>query len=796
MLASYIKIALRNLRRHKAYSLINVLGLAVGIACSLVIFLHIAFEAGFDRQSPAAGRTYRVTGEFRRGERANASPYIPATASLRAEIPEIEAEARLFTYSWKEKALIGAGARSFYEEGFFLADPSVLDIFAIQLLRGEAGAALADPGRILLSESAARKYFGDGDPVGQTLAVKNMSRADFIVSGVFRDVPADAHFHPDFIAPLEAGGRIFWPDFLERNSFFTYVRLRPGAAAGDVQAKLGRVMGSRMGRMASAWTFRLQPLTDIHLRSGLNGEIETGGDLKSLRLLALLALIILAGACINFVNLATARSESRAVEVGLRKTVGARRAQIVRQFLAESFVLALAAVPPAVLLFLLLRPALNSVLNVQRPLSGIPWLPFAAILAGVLAFIGLAAGTYPAFVLSRFSPAGILRGHSRTAARRSPARRVLVVVQCAAAIGLTAGTLVVLSQMRYIQNKNLGFDKEQVIVLPLKDEETQASFAAFKDVLAGLPDVVGVSASESLPSEVGRRHPLWREEAAGEEPVLWVGVDYDFLDVYGMEMAAGRKFSPRFPSDAKRAYIINETAAKAFGWTEPLGKGLGLSNQGLARPMFERGEVIGVVRDFHPQSLHRPIEPVVLCLLGRTAEYAAVKIRPGATPRALAAVGEAWRRSYPGRPFDYFFFDERVARMYAAERRSGGMYGAGAALSLFLSALGLAGLASFSAARRTREIGIRKTFGASVRDIVVLLAGEYAKLFVAAGIVALPAAYAMARQWLSGFAYRIEVGPWTFLLAAGAAGAILIAAVGAQSLRAAQADPAKSLRYE
>ncbi len=798
MLKNYIHVALRNLRRHKLYSLINIFGLAVGMACSLIIFLHIAHEFSYDRQSPAAGRTYRITAEFQRGERSSLMPYIPAGPTLAAELPEVEAEARLFTYSWKEKALIGAGPHSFYEEGFFLADPGILDMLAIPLLQGDARSALADSGRILLSESAARKYFGTGDPLGKTLAVKNMIQADFVVAGVFRDVPANAHFHPNFIAPIEAGNRVFWPGFLERNSFFTYIRLKPGASAAVLQAKLGRVLGRRLGNDAAFFTFMLQPLTDIHLRSHMSGEIEANGDLKSVGLLALLAWLVLIGACINFVNLTTARSESRAKEVGLRKTVGAIRPQIVRQFLAESCVLALAAVGPALFLVWWLWPAFQSLMNVRRPLSAVPVPMFLAILAGLLAFIGLAAGSYPALVLSRFAPSEILRGRVKAGYRRSLSRSVLVVVQSAAAVILMAGTVMVLFQMRYIQNKNLGFDKEQVVILRLKDYEAQKGYAVLKSALARLPDIVGVAASESLPSEITRRHPAWHEgaEAGVEEPILWTAVDYSFLDVYGMKLAAGREFSRDKPSDEKRAYIINETAARAFGWAEPVGKGFALSNKNLARPMFEKGEVIGVVRDFHFQSLHKPIEPVVLSIREDSVNYAAVKIRPGRIAQALAALTEAWKRVFPGRPFDYFFFDENVARMYASERRIGRMFGAGAALSLFLSALGLFGLASFSAAKRTREIGIRKTLGASVRDIAVLLSKEFALLFVAANMIAWPAAYLLTKKWLMGFAYRIAAGPQIFLLASVAAGLILTAAVGFQALKAALANPVESLRYE
>ena len=798
MLRNYVKIAVRSLLRHKAFALINIAGLAVGMACSLVIVLHIAQELSFDRRSPAAGRTYRITDEYKRGQRLFRSCDVPAVPPLANDLPEVESGVRLFTYSWKEKALIAVGSKSFYEGGLFLADPSVLDVFAIPLVKGDPGTVLADPGRIILSESAARKYFGTDDPIGKVLSVKNLSRDDFVVSGVFRDMPANVHFHADFIAPLEAGNGLFWKNFLSRNSFYTYVRLRPGASADTMEKKLPAVFERALGATARDFSFRLQRLTDIHLRSHLSDEIEPNGDVQTLLLLALLAAVILAGAGINFVNLATARSESRAREVGLRKVIGARRPQIARQFLAESFVLALAAVPPALLLTAAFLPAFSALVRTQLSLSAVPATTLAAALAGLVIAVGLAAGSYPAFVLSAFTPAAILRNAVRTGSRRSVSRSVLVVVQCAGAVILTVGTLVVLLQMRYIQNRRMGFDKDQVVILPLKDHEAQLGYPVLREALAQNPNILRVSASESLPSEITRRHPAWHEGAAEavEERILWNAVDYDFLDTYGMELAAGRNFSREFPSDEKRGYILNETAARAFGWTQPVGKAFALSNKDLARPMFEKGEVIGVVRDFHSQSLHKPIEPVVLSIQKDSYNFAAVKLRQGKIPETLAFLAETWKRVLPGRPFDDSFFDEDVAKMYASELRTGRMFGAGASLSLFIAALGLFGLASYSASRRTKEIGIRKTLGASVRDITVLLSREFAGLFLLANVLAWPIAYLLAKQWLGKFAYRIGASPAILLLASAAAFLVLIVSVGSQAVKAALADPVDSLRYE
>jgi putative ABC transport system permease protein len=798
MFRSHVIVAVRNLFHHKIYALINILGLAVGMGCSLVIFLHIAGEFSYDRQSPGADRTYRLTGEYKRGGRISHSAFIPAVPPLQIEIPEIETSVRLFTYSWREKALLASGAESFYEEGFFLADPAVLDMFAIPLLQGDAGTALADPGRIILSQSAAAKYFGSRDPIGRTLSVKNYTPTEFVVSGIFRDMPENIHFHADFIAPLEAGNKVFWPGFLDRNSFYTYVRLRRGVPASAAGKKLPAVLGRHLGAEAESFVFHLQPLTDIHLRSQLGSEIEANGDLKSVFLLALLAIVILAGSGINFVNLATARSAGRAKEVGLRKVIGARRPQIVRQFLAESGLLTLASVPPAFLLAVVLVPAFNGLLNARVSFRSVPPMTLGLALAGLVIAVGLAAGTYPAFLMSGFAPAEALKRRVQTGSRRSLIRGALVVIQCAGAVTLMAGTLIILSQMRFIQNRKMGFDKEQIVILPLKDSEARSGYPALKAALTLNPEVLHVSASESLPSQISWRHPAWHEGAGSEveEPILWNAVDYDFLETFGMELAAGRSFSRNFPSDEKRGYIINETAARIFGWARPVGMSFALSNKNLKVAWFDKGEIIGVVKDFHSQSLHKPIEPVVLSIQKDSYRFAAVKVRPGRTGETLASLAGTWKRILPGRPFDGFFFDDSVAKMYASERRIGRAFGAGALLSLFLAALGLFGLASYSAAKRTKEIGIRKTLGASTRDIVLLLSREFAGLFLAANLAAWPIAYVVTQKWLQGFAYRIAAGPSIFLLASAVGLVVLAMSVSSQALKAAWADPADSLRFE
>jgi putative ABC transport system permease protein len=798
MFINYLNVALRNIKRYKGYSFINIAGLAIGMACALVIFLHIAFEFSYDKHHKNADRIFRITSEFKQGDRADHSAYIPAIPPLQEEFPEVVTSVRIFSYSWKEKAIVSNGEKYFYEERFFLADPSIFEIFSIPLLKGDLKTALKDTNQIVISESIARKYFGDDNPLGQVLSFKNPGQAEFLVSGVFKDFPPNSHFHCDFVVPLTAGSNLFWDNFLNRNSFYTYVLLQKGISPAEVEKKFSAFLRKHLGNDAGFFTLHLQPLTSIHLHSHLNGEIEANSDIKYIYLFSLLALIILASACFNFINLSTARSESRAKEVGLRKVVGAQRFQIIRQFLAESFFLALVALPLAFLLLEVLLPAFNRILNSNLTLSSIERPTLLAGLAAIILFVGFLSGSYPAFLLSAFQPVRVLKSRIRTGSHRSLARSVLVVVQCAASVILMIGTLIVFSQMRYIQNKKMGFDKDQVVILHLKDWETIQSYPLLKNALVQNLNILYVTASANLPSNITRTHNAWYEgiSAEIEVPIFWNAVDYDFLETYGIELSAGRGFSKEFPSDEKQAYIINEAAAKAFGWKEAIGKKFGLSNRNLRQAMFEKGEIIGVVKDFHSQSLHKKIEPLVLSIQKDFCQYVAVKIQKNHIQGTLSSISAEWKKIYSNRPFDYFFFDEEVEKMYKSERQAGRIFGYATLLSILVVSLGLYGLASFSAAKRTKEIGIRKTLGASVSDIMILLSKDFARLFLIANAIAWPVSYALIKKWLQSFAYRINLGPQIFLLAAFLALVIMLLSVGSQAIKAALANPVDSLRYE
>ncbi len=797
MFRAHLKLVLRTMAKHRGYTLISIAGLALALTCAFLMLLFITFEMSYDRYHENAGRVYRVTSAWS-GARAGESAAVSGDLRLDRQFPEVEKTARLFTYSWKEKALVAGNERSFFEERFFLADPSIFDIFSFDFVRGDSKTALAGTSGLVISESMAAKYFGREDPLGKILAVKNLGQTDMKVTGVIKDMPRNSHVRCDFIAPFAAGDTLFWPDFAKRNSSYVYLLLARGATPVGLESKFPSFLAGHLGDNSRNVSLRLQPLTSIHLHSNFSDEIEPNGDLGTVRLFGLLAFIVLAVAVINFVNLTTARSIGRAREIGLKKVSGAGRGALIRQFLAEAVLFALLALPVALALAQALLPLFNGALDASLTMNfkGNGRLFAGAALLTVLT--GLLAGLFPAFVLSGFRPVEVLKGKFSLGSRGAFVRRFLVVIQYAASIVLMTGAAVVATQLRFIQSKDLGFDRDQVVILPIKDAETMAGYDTLKTAFLRSPAVLGVSGSWGVPSRIRGGHAVQREGApAGEEVLVPVCfVDFDFLSTYKMELRSGRDFSREFGSDDKRAYIINETAARSFGWAEPLGKKIQLSNRDLMRAEFEPGEVIGVVRDFHFRSLHERIDPLVLKIRKTEFTHVAARLSPGQVRTGLDFLAASWKQLFPERPFEFSFLDEDIDRLYREDRRTGRVFGYATAFSILIAGLGLFGLASFSTAQRTREIGIRKVLGASAESIVVLLSREFAALVLAANVLAAPVAYVLMTRWLQSFAYRTGPGAWTFILAAGLSFLLALATVSTKAMRSALSNPVDSLRYE
>ena len=802
MLKNYLTVALRHLWRGKAYTAINVAGLALGVAACMLIGLYVHDEWSYDRFHRHADRLFRVVQE------ETAATPLPLAPLLAESLPGVVAQARIVP-TLGDVLIRDTNDNQFYESRFYWADSSLLDVFSFPLLRGDSRAVLRETGSVVIAEHIARKYFGETDPIGQTLIFDVGFTASLRVTGVLKDPPSNAHFRPDFLASLStflSFGFLNEADW-DQHYARSYLRLDRPATAERVAAALPDFLARHTDEAAG---YRLQPVLDVHLRSALAGELEASGDLGYVYLFSAVALLLLLIACINFVNLTTARTAPRVREIGLRKVLGASRRRLAAQFLGESLLMAAFAVGLAVLLVYLALPLFE---NVSAKSFTLPtaWPGIVALLFGTVVLVGLGAGIYPALLLSRFEPAETLKGPRPRGTAGLTLRRGLVVSQFVAGIGLIAGTLVIHEQLRYIQARHLGFETEETVVVAARmygHAATPLPFEAMQQAFAALPAVRRAVATGDVPGTEPRRAPFLLEGMAGKEEMAqttWplFSVDYGFVEAMGLDLVAGRSFSRASPADEGEAFVINEAAwhaAQALlgpGWEDPLGKRLDRYFRLQAEWILGKpGRVIGVVRDFHYQSLHHRVAPLVMQLSPSSRDHFLVRLRPGHAANALAQLEATWHTFVPDRPFEAYFLDEALARLYRAEQRMSTIFGFFTGLSLLIAGLGLFGLAAFSAEQRTKEIGIRKVMGASVASLVLLLARDTVQVVGLALVIATPLAYLLLARWLTAFAYHVRPSGGAFLLAGLAALGVALVAVGYQSVRASLADPVASLRHD
>jgi putative ABC transport system permease protein len=801
MLKNYVLTAFRTLRRHAGTTAIKVGGLAVGIAACLLIVLFVQHERAFDRFHERADRIYRLTKtETFPDQPASSNAVLPGNVApaLEADFPEIEEAVRVIVFNGE--ALVRHSEDVTEVEHVAFADSSFFGVFDFDLIRGDAGTALAEPRSIVLTEAAAANLFGDVDPLGQVIEVEVIGGAlPMTVTGVARSAPATSH--------LQFGALISWatttqPAYADRfdwmnrwitNAIPTYLLLEEGTSPEALEAKLPDFVARHIPERADRHTYALQPLTDVHLYSS---HLQYGFNWKPgsptlVAVFSLAAALLLLIAGINFINLTTARATVRAREVGVRKAVGAQRRQLVGQFLGESLLLSAAAAVVALGLAALALPAFAQA--VDRPLTlGAPgWLPLLVGLLGLSLAVGLLAGLYPALILSAFRPATVLKRAPRGGPGSSTFRSALVVGQFAVAVVLLVGTAVVLDQMHFLRTKDLGFDREQVVTFTLRDAALQERYDTFKTELLRHPGIVAVAGSNGRPGSGLNTYSVRLPGSDTEQLFPMIGVEPDFEAVYGLDLVAGRALRDDLASDST-AVVINETLAHqiAESATEAIGQEVRLYSEPVAH------HVVGVVRDFHTASLHEAVGP--LLLFRRTASNweVSVRLRAGAVPAALAHIETQWEEIAPDRPFDYTFLDEALAALYGAEQQLMKLLGLFAGLAVLIACLGLFGLAAFAVERRTKEIGIRKALGATAAGIAVLLSRDLLKLVALACLLAAPLAYVVATRWLGTFAYRVELGPAVFVVACGLTLLIGLLTVSAHAFRAATADPVRALRHE
>ncbi len=800
MFRNYIKTSFRNLKAYKIYSLINIAGLAIGMACFLFIFIYVSDEMSYDRFHKKREQIYRVSYEINHQGKTTLTAQTPAPLgpALLKEYPEVKNYVR---FSRFEVSVRYQGDT--YAEKFLFADESLFDVFTFQLLKGDPRTALKEPDSIVLTEEMAEKYFGREEPMGKILTVNE--NQDFKVRGILKNIPQNSHFHFDFFVPfgtqfqankamMEYWGNIFYYNYLLFDKGFSptdFEKKLPEFVKKYIGGSFSSLFSDKLDQVPSLYKFHLQPMTKIHLYSHLEDEIEPNSSIASVYIFSTIAFFVLFIACINFMNLSTARSSLRAKEVGMRKVVGAQRKELICQFLGESFFLTFISLLVAIGLAELFMPVFNSLSGKNLSINYLANWTVLAALFGVFAFVGILSGSYPAFLLSAFRPADAFKGKIRSNLSTSFIRKSLVIFQFAISIILIAGTLVIHDQMAFVQTKDLGFDKEHLVIVRDQSRRVIARYESFKNELLKNPGIVAVSASSGLPLNIFGKSTVRSEGAEFNESVLMpvIAVNYDFIDTYGIEVISGRKFSTEFETDRKEAFIINEAARERFGWKEAIGRKLeDIGNR--------KGAVIGVVKDFHISSLHQKIEPLALYLQPFACRYFSIKIRPQNIPRTLAFIGEAWKRFEPSRSFSYSFLEDDLDRFYRAEQKLGQIFLSFAILTIFIACLGLFGLSSFTAEQRTKEIGIRKVCGASVSSIVFMLSKEFTKWVFLASIIACPFAYFAMNRWLQNFAYRMNLGIGIFFLSTLVALVVALATVSYQAIKAALANPVETLRYE
>jgi putative ABC transport system permease protein len=802
MFKNYLKITFRNLRRQKVYAFINIAGLSVGIACSLLIILVVQYEFKYESHHENAGRIYRINVEHTQLERAFRSTHspVPLAPAMCEEVPEVTHFTRI---AEMRQIQVAYGDRKFYEDNVCFVDPGILEMFTFPLVSGDKATALKDDNSVVITENMATKYFGNKDPMGKILVFLNSMSLK--VTGVINNHPGYTNIRPDFLVPMEKvrdiAGDGFFQNWLSQQ-LVSCVMLAEGHPAADVEAKIQTAF-NRHVREDDGRVLTLDQLKRMHLFS----DVEPTGNIDSLYILLAVGGLILLVACINFMNLATARSTKRAKEVGLRKVVGAARQQLIRQFMGESLIYTAVSMVFALVLVHAFLKALNSLTGQAVEFTDIFQTHILAGMAGVYLLVGFVSGSYPALFLSAVQPTKILRSTSESGTKGVLFRKILVVAQFTISIILIISTMIFGRQLNFLMNKTLGFRKDGIVVIRNDRSTYRRDLQPLKSELLSDPRILGVTGSLMLPSSIGMYNNVTWEGATNNQEIsiMHNRVDHDFLDTYEIEVIAGRKFSPEYTSDTRagsddsraensRSIIINQEAVRQFGWEDPVGKKV-IQVYGAERYYYN---VVGVIKDFHFSSLRNAIRPLKLFLSTNNNRYVSVKIPMEDVKGTLKFIEDTWTRVFPETPFDYFFFDRVFEQRYQSEASLKRLFEYFSGLAVFIGCLGLLGLASYAAERRSKEIGIRKVLGASSPQIVMLLSKEFTRWVVAANVFAWPMAYFAMRSWLGGYAYRISLNAQFgfFILAGALALAIALLTVAFQAVKAALSDPVNTLKYE
>ncbi|MBV9962629.1 MAG: ABC transporter permease [Parafilimonas sp.] len=805
MLKNYFKVALRNLWKNKAFSAINIVGLATGLAVCLLIVLYVVDELSYDKWNKNADRIYRLDADiyFNNTSAIFAVAPDPLAPTLKRDFPDIEEAVRINNQS---DILVKKDNQNVQDHRAAFADSTFFKVFTVPMIHGNPETALKEPNSIVIDETTAKKYFNSTDVLGKTLVVDNTNYCK--ITGVIKDIPKQSHFHFHFIRPKIGNVNDSWLS----NNTFNYVMVRPGVTQEKLQKDVDATVNNYLGKELEAqlhaslkdltqkgghFIYNAMPLTDIHLNSNKSYEIEANRDITYVYIFSVIAVFILLIACVNFMNLSTARSANRAKEVGIRKVAGSLRTHLITQFLTESVLLSFFSLILAIGIAALLLPLFNQLAQKEMSVATLFSTWFFPVMIGLVLVVGCVAGSYPAFYLSAFKPIDVLKGKIAKGFKSSWLRSGLVVFQFTISIILIIGTIVIYNQLDYIRSKKIGYDRDQVFVLH-NAWYLDKQIHTFRNELLNIPGISNATISGDLPTSPDFDNEGWFRDATMDPAKAVVltnfYVDENYVPTLGMQMAQGRNFSKDFPTDSV-GVIINEAAVKVLGLKDPL-------KEVLYRPNFNGSingsiayHIVGVVKDFNFSSMHKNVGPLII-QEGENWGAIAVRINAKNIPSVINSIQAKWNGITSGQPFNYTFMDADFNNIYTSEQQTGKLFITFAVFAIFIGCLGLFGLVTYAAEQRTKEIGVRKVLGASVSGIVTMLSKDFAKLVLIASVIAFPLAWWMMHQWLQGFAYRVSISYWIFIVAGIVAIVIALLTVSLQAMKAALANPVKSLRTE
>ncbi|RLC47494.1 MAG: hypothetical protein DRI23_11265 [Candidatus Cloacimonadota bacterium] len=796
MFKNYLKVAFRNLIKNKSLSVINILGLAISIAVCFLITLFILHETSYDKFHHNYEDLYRVTikGQITGQPIEYAVSMVPLPTALKAEFPDVEAAAGVFPRQAKQ--LMSFEDKQFFETSLFKASAEFFDVFDYELLRGSKETVLSEPGSIVLTETLAEKYFGSADPVGETISLNETE--EYTVSGVCADLPTNSHikFNAVIQVPVMEDIEQNWGSFSAHN----YIRLKEGVDPEIFEDKIKNLAMEKMGitleETGMEFLLFLEPVKDIHLYSNLSYNLGNNGSITYVYVFSIIALFILIIAYINFINLTTAHHTIRAKEIGVRKIVGANKSKLISQFLLESIILTLISMFFAFGLIELLQPTFNKLIGIELGFSLVAHWKYLVIGVSFMVFMAILSGLYPAIYLASFNPVSVIKG-SVAGNKKSIFRNMLVVFQFIISIALISSTGIIYKQLQHFQNKKLGFDKNHVVILPLRSNESIEKAEILKEQFRNINGVSNTCVSSNYPGAgASQGHGFFPEGHSEDQPWLMktMNIDADFVETFKLNILAGRNFDAANEVEG-RNILVNETLVKKVGWEDPVGKT-------FKDPFIRENEemipitIIGVLEDFHVNPLRDKIEPMVLYYNPPNRNFISIRLEPGNVFNILDNIEKMWKEMHPGMPFDYIFLNEHFNSIHHTERNLAITFMYFTVLAILIACLGLFGLASYATERRIKEIGVRKVLGSTVGEIVLLLSKDFSKLVILANIVAWPIAWYGMNKWLQNFAYRTEIGYEVFIFSGLIALIIALITVSFRTIKAANSNPVKALKYE